>query len=285
MKKKPRVYFDWSAAQNLIEKKDKKLLGRISKKFFVMFSTVNIYEASVIPKREQRLYLLKSYRKLNPKSDSVLDLPDNLLKTSYLALKKGENGCSAVLRGYDIIDFLEYPENYPDDYIEDLKEQNLKIDNFFIEMNREIRSDPKVIVAIENDPNEPALSNEIVFLKHQLENDKFLKSIFSSIMKAFKIKNFKPFEGPNIINKMCFWKCYWCALLLGNFRLGIKTENYSPKKNPLLNDLKQTIYCCTCEYFVTDDNPFFELLKSFIESDIVDLNVRILKLDDFIKLL
>jgi len=261
-----KIYFDWCALQNLYKKNDENVFSLISENFWVMISLVNIDEASFIRDSSQRSRFLKFCRFISKKESSILEYPESILKQSYLAYKSNKKLCNWNLKGFNF-DFLENPESYNNEYIE--KQRNKRkiryknMNDDYIQMNRSMRSDAR-IKKILNDQS--IVKNPITFIELVFKLNDFLKSVFSIMLKTIGIDSFNEDEGPSVMKKLDVWRYFWSAAFLGTYHLAIKEKNYSPKKNVGIIDLKQIIYALVCDYFITDDNAFYEVLKGFINS-------------------
>ena len=276
---KPKIYFDWCAVQNLFKLDDKKLVLKIKDDFLIMISSVNINEAVSTQKSEQKSELRNKFLKfcgelIKPKG-ILLDEPINLLKRSYLAFKSNQKSFDWYSESFNI-DFLVNPEKYP--YNSKWVNQYMEMQDIYLKMNRGMRSDKSMAEILED---ESIVGNPINFLKLMFKRNDFLKSMFSITMKSLGVENFDENEAPEVIKNLDVWRYYWSALFLGTYHLAIKPEKYSPKKNAEFRDLIQTIYALACDYFITDDGDFYDVLKYFINSDFATKKVNVMKLNEF----
>lgn len=278
---KPKIYFDWCAVQNLFERNDKRLVLKIKVDFFIKISSMNIIEAGSTQDFKQRSKFLKFCGELIDPNGRLLDQHGNLLKRSYLAFKSNQKSFDWYSECFNT-NSLENPEKYSDDYISKPANQYRKMEDIYLKMNRDIRSD-KIMTEILKD--ESIVGNPINFLKSMFKCNDFLKSIFSKTMETLGVESFDENEAPEVIKNLDEWRYYWSALFLGTYHLAIKPENYSPKKkNAGFRDLIQTIYALACDYFITDDDGFYDVLKCFTNSDFVKKRVNVMKLDEFLVL-
>ncbi|UCH93688.1 MAG: hypothetical protein JSV88_25935 [Candidatus Aminicenantes bacterium] len=276
-----RIYFDACSLGSLYRKRNSFELKRITNKFEVCLSLLNIFELLVYKNVVLRDKLLKFYNKLNNKNYLPLDFPLDLLKKFYLGYKSGQKnvnwGNSEI--GETSLAYLENPTaikaneiNSVEKYLEDTKK-------FFRIAGESSRKRPFVKEMFKN-KNEPKNIGE--FLELALNSDSILTELFEETIQFLGVKDYKKEEGIFFIKKVEPWLFFWGAYFGGIYNQTFKRE-YNP--NPDIIDISQAIYLGACDYFITDDIALFSLLENLNKLDFVKKKRIILRSEEFLKTL
>lgn len=277
--KKKRVCFDWCAIQTLFNKSQKKEvdLENLKNMFSLILTSENISEASVIPDQKKRFSNLNFCYDLFSENRQAFDNPTEILRMSYDAYRKNLVFHIPILPEY-AFDFLNKPQNNKKNYIELQLESHKKINQNLREINDEIRNNPLFKKYRKENKNE-SLKN---YLNEIFSRDIDLNLYFSFIKKQHGLEDDQNVLGAKFIKENDLWKLYLSAYLTGSF---LCTYEQNKTTEPQAMDLRQIVYLPFCDYFVTNDKPFWEALQKLAESNFIELNTKYFMLNQFLTLI